>query len=61
MGDLDIVKAAIDEYPDFPKKGILFQDVFGIFRQKSKMLINIMMMMIVTMHMTIINVILMKM
>merc|ERR1712051_47668 len=33
MGDLDTVKAAIDEYPDFPKKGILFQDVFGIFRK----------------------------
>ena len=32
MGDLDTVKAAIDEYPDFPKKGILFQDIFGIFR-----------------------------
>ena len=33
MGDLETVKAAIDEYPDFPKKGILFQDVFGIFRK----------------------------
>ena len=61
MGDLETVRAAIDQYPDFPKKGILFQDVFGIFRQKSKMLINIMMMMIVTMHMTIIKFILMKM
>ena len=42
MGDLDTVKAAIDEYPDFPKKGILFQDIFGIFRQGiNKMLIYI--------------------
>merc|ERR1712203_1166085 len=33
MGDLETVRAAIDQYPDFPKKGILFQDVFGIFRK----------------------------
>jgi len=33
MGDFETVKAAIDEYPDFPKKGIIFQDVFGIFRK----------------------------
>ena len=31
MGDLEKVRAAINEYPDFPKKGIMFQDVFGIF------------------------------
>ena len=30
MSKLDIVKKAIKEYPDFPKKGILFQDIFGI-------------------------------
>jgi adenine phosphoribosyltransferase len=30
MDDLSRVKAAIKEYPDFPKKGIMFQDVFGI-------------------------------
>lgn len=33
MGDLNIVREAIDEYPDFPKRGIIFQDVFGIFRK----------------------------
>ena len=31
MGDkLQIVKNAIKEYPDFPKKGIQFQDIFGV-------------------------------
>ena len=27
---LDIVKNAIKQYPDFPKKGIMFQDIFGV-------------------------------
>ena len=27
---LQIVKNAIKEYPDFPKKGIQFQDIFGV-------------------------------
>lgn len=27
---LDLVKKAIKEYPDFPKKGIMFQDIFGV-------------------------------
>ncbi|KAL7058839.1 hypothetical protein AAHC03_013421 [Spirometra sp. Aus1] len=26
------IKDAIDNYPDFPKKGIQFKDIFGIFR-----------------------------
>ena len=30
MNKLDVVKKAIKEYPDFPKKGILFQDIFGV-------------------------------
>merc|ERR1712215_19725 len=28
---LKLVKNAINEYPDFPKPGIMFQDVFGVF------------------------------
>ena len=31
MDDTAVVRAAINEYPDFPKAGIRFQDVFGIF------------------------------
>ena len=27
---INIVKAAIKEYPDFPKPGIMFQDIFGV-------------------------------
>ena len=27
---IEIVKNAIKEYPDFPKKGIMFQDIFGV-------------------------------
>ena len=27
---LQIVRNAIKEYPDFPKKGIQFQDIFGV-------------------------------
>ena len=27
---LRLVKAAIKEYPDFPKPGIMFQDIFGV-------------------------------
>jgi len=33
MADLARVRAAIAEFPDFPKPGIRFQDVFGIFRE----------------------------
>jgi len=28
---LEAVKAALKAYPDFPKPGILFQDIFGVF------------------------------
>ena len=28
---IELVKNAINEYPDFPKPGIMFQDVFGVF------------------------------
>jgi len=28
--NLEIVKNAIKQYPDFPKKGIMFQDIFGV-------------------------------
>ena len=27
---INLVKAAIKEYPDFPKPGIMFQDIFGV-------------------------------
>ena len=27
---IEIVRNAIKEYPDFPKKGIMFQDIFGV-------------------------------
>ena len=27
---IETVKKAIKEYPDFPKKGIMFQDIFGV-------------------------------
>ncbi|XP_055621384.1 adenine phosphoribosyltransferase [Toxorhynchites rutilus septentrionalis] len=30
--DLELIKAHIGEYPDFPKKGILFKDVFTALR-----------------------------
>ena len=30
MDKIEIVKNAIKEYPDFPKKGIMFQDIFGV-------------------------------
>jgi len=32
---INIVRAAIKEYPDFPKKGILFQDIFGVLSDPS--------------------------
>ena len=28
---LEAVQAALKAYPDFPKPGILFQDIFGVF------------------------------
>ena len=27
---INLVKAAIKEYQDFPKAGIMFQDIFGV-------------------------------
>ncbi|XP_055528658.1 adenine phosphoribosyltransferase [Wyeomyia smithii] len=33
--DLDLVKQHIGEYPDFPKKGILFKDIFTALRNGS--------------------------
>ena len=28
---LEAVRSALKAYPDFPKPGILFQDIFGVF------------------------------
>eukprot|EP01135_Chromosphaera_perkinsii_P003095 Nk52_evm3s235 gene=Nk52_evmTU3s235 len=32
MADLERIRALIQAHPDFPKKGILFQDIFPVFR-----------------------------
>ncbi|PFH51444.1 hypothetical protein AMATHDRAFT_142643 [Amanita thiersii Skay4041] len=32
MSDIELIKSFITSHPDFPKKGIVFQDIFPIFR-----------------------------